>query len=192
MADPLTATSVGISALSTGMSAAGTLMGGNAQADATGFGRFYELIAAQNRQQELKNAADETRAAGQRQAFEYDRNKDLALSRARAVAAASGGGATDTSVVNTMAGIEAQGEYQKAMEMYGAETRARQLETASQNAMIEAFNNDQATQYQAKALRRKARSDAFGTILSGAGSALDKYTLSKNDKYTLSKKGYYG
>lgn len=56
-----------------------------------------------------------------------------------------------------MAGIEAQGELQKAMAMYGPETEALSLETASRNALIGAFNRDAATQYQAGAIRRRGR-----------------------------------
>ena len=122
-------------------SAAGTLMSANEEADALHAGRFNQFLTGVYRSQDLKRAADEQRAAGQRKAFELGRNKDLTLSTARARAAASGGGAQDTSVVNTMAGIEAQGEFQKAMARACApEVEARELETASQNALIGAVN----------------------------------------------------
>ncbi len=81
-----------------------------------------------------------------------------------------------------MAGIEAQGEFQKAMAMFAPEVEARELETASQNALIGAVNRDAATGYQAATTRRRGRQEAFGTILSGAGSALKKYVEAKAER----------
>lgn len=165
----------GLSALGAGTSAFGTLMGANEEADALNAGRFNQLLTGAYRSQALKQAADEQRAAGQRKAFDYERNKDLALSSGRAIAAASGGGASDTSVVNTLAGVEAQGEYQKAVTMFGAESRALGLEEESRNALIGALNRDAATGYQAGQIRRRGKLDAAGTILSEAGAGLKKY-----------------
>jgi hypothetical protein len=177
MADPLTAAAMGISALGTAIGAGGTLMGGNASADALQATRFNQLLAAKNKSDELRMAATEAQAAAGRDAYEFSRNKNMLLSKARANAGMSGGGVADTSVVNTMAGIENQGEFQKAMALYSGENKARGLNYEADNAWKEALNNDAATQYQADTIRRKSRMDAFGTILSGAGSALNQYRL---------------
>lgn len=177
MADPLTATAMGISALGMAAGAAGTLMAGNAQADALGMTRFSQLMAAQNRATELKQAANETQAAAGRDAYEAARNKNMLLSKARANAGMSGGGVDDTSVVKTMAGIAEQGEFQKAMSLYTGENKARGLRYEANNAIYEGLQNDAATQYQAAMARKKALWDAGGTLLSGAGSALNQYRL---------------
>ncbi len=180
--DPFDAVAAGAGLPGVATSAFGTIMGANEEADALNAGRFNQLLTGAYRSRALKQAADETRAAGQRNAFEYGRNKDLALSRGRAVAAASGGGAADTSVINTLAGVERQGEFQKALAMFGPETQARELETASQNALIGAINQDAATGYQASQIRRRGKFEAAGTILSGATSALDRYRKIREER----------
>lgn len=96
-----------------GTSAAGTLLGGYGeyrsgmdQAAAVDASRPDDLINATKRSAGLKYAADTALAGSQRQAIARTQDKELALSRSRAVAAASGGGATDTTVINQEALIE--------------------------------------------------------------------------------------
>ena len=137
-------------------------------------GRFAQLLAGQNKQKELPQAADTTLAASQREAMDASRNKDMMLSRARAEAGASGGGVTDTSVVNTMAGIEQMGEYQKAMMIFGGLDRSAGLRYEADNAWKEAVNNDAATQYQAGMTRYKSQNGRDGTLLGGAGSGAER------------------
>ena len=96
---------LGAGAVGTGLSAAGTIMGANQQASASKRQRPIDLINGIYRSQALKYAADEARAAGQRQAIGETTQKDLALSKAQSVAAASGGGASDPSVVNLKRGL---------------------------------------------------------------------------------------
>ncbi|CAJ0854081.1 hypothetical protein AMST5_00706 [freshwater sediment metagenome] len=176
MADPLTsAAMLGLGVAGSAVSAGTTLMSGNAQADALNSGRFAQLLAGKNRQTELEQAANTTLAASQRQAMEASRNKEMMLSKARAAAGASGGGAMDTSVINTMAGVEQMGEFQKAMLLFGGLDRAAGLRYEADNAWKEAVNNDAATQYQAGMTRYKAKTDAIGTILGGVGTAFGKY-----------------
>lgn len=176
MGDPVSsAIMLGLGVAGSAVSAGSTLMSGNATADALNASRFNQLLAGRNKQIELEQAANTTLAASQRDAMEASRNKDMLLSKARANAGASGGGATDTSVINTMAGVEQMGEFQKAMLLFGGLDRSAGLRWEADNAWKEAVANDQATQYQAAATRRKARWDAAGTILSGVGSAFGKY-----------------
>ena len=105
---------------SLGIGAAGTLLGGYGeyrsgmdQAAAIDASRPYDLINAANKSTGLKYAADTALAGAQRQAMGRAQDKNLALSRSRAVAAASGGGATDTSVINQEALIERQGAFEQ-------------------------------------------------------------------------------
>jgi hypothetical protein len=179
---------MGVSALGSVVSAGGTLMGANAEAQGLesqaamlNAQRFNQLLAGKYKAQELRQAGNEALASSQREAMDFSRNKDLLLSRARV---AAGGGSGDTSVINTMAGIEQQGEFQKAMALYGGENKRRGLNWEADNAILEARNNDLATQYQtgmlgykANATRSMAPWSAAGTLMSGAGSALNQYRL---------------
>ena len=156
-------------------------MAGNAQADALNSTRFNQLLAGRNKQIELQQAANTTLADSQRQAMEASRNKDMMLSKARAAAGASGGGVTDTSVINTMAGIEQMGDFQKAMMVFGGLDRSAGLRYEADNAWKEAVNNDVATQYQAGMTRKKALWDAIGNAPFWRWSALSDYVKYKKE-----------
>lgn len=77
---------------------------------------------------QLTQQAGQTRAASQQQAIELKRNTDLTLSHARAVAAASGAGATDPTVQSVRAQIRSRGEYDALSALYNGEERARGME----------------------------------------------------------------
>ncbi len=100
--------------LGTGLSAAGTIYAGNqAQASAN----------AQAKSMEKKG--EQEYAIAQRKARESRREKELVLSRQRAIAAASGGGASDPTVESIMGKTEEKGEYNALLDMYnGAQMRA--------------------------------------------------------------------
>jgi hypothetical protein len=172
----------GIEAAMAGVSAAGTLLGGYGEyrsgmesAAALDASRPYDLINAANRSQGLKYAADTALAGAQRQAIARTQDKNLALSRSRAVAAADGGGASDTTVVNQEALIERQGEFYKALEMFGGLDAANQLNYESQNALLEGVNRYNAKGVQASRMRSASRLQAVGTLLSSAGEGLYRH-----------------
>ncbi len=144
----------GLEAAMAGVSAAGTLLGGYGeyragmdQADALDAQRSYDVINAVNRSQGLKYAADTTLAGSQRQAIARTQDKELALSRSQAVAAASGGGANDTTVINQEALIERHGELYKALELFGGLEDFNQPNYASQNALLGGVNTANAKAY---------------------------------------------
>lgn len=101
----------------------------------------------------MKARGDEEQAIGQRRAMQARREKDLALSRIQAVAAASGGGADDSSITNLMQGVEQQGNYNSMLELYHGST-ARSKTYAS-----------------AAARRAEGRSALTGSIIGAAGGA---------------------
>jgi hypothetical protein len=68
------------------------------------------------------------------------RRTDLLASRALAVAAASGGGASDPTVVNTIAGIAQEGAYRKAVALYRGDEEARKLTMQAEAAEFEGEN----------------------------------------------------
>lgn len=152
MADPVSL-GVMLSVAGTGLSAASTIAGGKAaESDA-------KFRAAQLRQQGL-----ESRAAGQRKAFEQRREGNLLMSRLQARAAASGGGADDPTVIKLGEDIAARSEYGALSEMFTGENRARGYEDSAAAALVSG-----------KAAKQGSYLKAGGTILSGAGSMFSKF-----------------
>lgn len=175
----------GLELAAAGAGAAGTLLGGYGEyrsgmdsAAAIDASRPYDLINAANRAQELRYGADTALAGAQRQAMARTQEKDLLLSKSRALAAA-GGGATDTSVINQEALIERQGEFNKAMEMFGGLEASNQLNTEAQNALLEGVNRYNAKGVQASRMRSASRLQAVGTILQGGATAVDRFGRTK-------------
>lgn len=140
------------SVLGTVVSAAGQMAAAN-----------QEKAAAEWQAKEYERQARAERAAGQREAEQQERKKDLALSRLQTVAAASGFSATDPTALNIGGEIERYGTMQQQMSQYGGADRAAGLESQAT-----------ATRLSAKARATGARYSAFGTILGGIGG-LAKY-----------------
>lgn len=160
----------------------GTLLGGYGEyragmneAAAVDASRPYDIINAANRSQGLKYAADTALAGAQRQAMARTQDKELLLSKSRALAAAGGGGTDDATVVNQQALIERQGAFNAALEMFGGLEQSNQLNTEAQNALLEGVNRYNAKGVQASRMRSATRLQAVGTLLSSAGAGLKKY-----------------
>src|SRR3990172_2605978 len=102
------------SLVGTAVSTVGQIQAGNAARKSANF------QAAQMNQQ-----AGQERATSQRAAIEQRRAARIAASRATALAAASGGGATDPTVLNILGDIKTEGEYNALSAMFGGEERAR-------------------------------------------------------------------
>lgn len=104
--------------------------GADARADA-------EAIAARKRQaaefeaQQLDQQAGQAIAAAQRTLFSEGRQGKLVQSRAIALAAASGGSASDPTVVKIVSGIASESAYRQNLAMYQGEEKARQLHIAA-------------------------------------------------------------
>jgi hypothetical protein len=172
----------GIEAAMAGVSAVGTLLGGLGefrdgmqQAAAVDASRFSDVLNAANRAQELRYGADTALAGAQRQAMARTQDKELLVSKSRALAAAGGGGTTDTSIVNNEAMIERQGEFNKALEMFGGLEASNQLNTEAQNALLEGVNRYNAKGVQASRMRSATRLQAVGTLLSSASAGLYRH-----------------
>lgn len=104
----------GLQALGANMSAASHVMFG-----------IQARQAAQFKADQLRQNAGTAQAASQRQAFDIDRQTQFITSRALAVAAASGGGASDPTVVRLIARDAGEGAYQRSLALYGGKDRAR-------------------------------------------------------------------
>lgn len=85
--------------------------------------------------EQLRQNAGQAQAASQRQAFDIDRQSQYIASTALAHAAASGGGASDPTVVNLIARNAGESAYRKAVALYQGEDKAR-LENLQADAKI--------------------------------------------------------
>lgn len=104
-----------------------------------------------------ERAANASQAEGQREYIQETRRAKVAQSRARAVAASSGGRASDPTVQNMIGSIGAQGEYNALSALYSSDTDAELSRMAATNS-----------RRMGRARRRAANMDATSTILSGA------------------------
>lgn len=81
--------------------------------------------AANFEAKQMRTKGEQELAVAQREAMKSRRQRDQANSRALAVAAASGAGASDPTVTNIMANIDRQGTYNSLTDMYrGFQNRA--------------------------------------------------------------------
>lgn len=133
---------------STILSAFGQNKAGQAQSGA------YKIYAMEDRQN-----AQQASAAAQQQALEVQRQANIVASRAQAVAASSGGGATDPSVLNTIANIHKWGTYNSLNALYQGAATARAYN-------VRADSED----YMAKQARTSGKLNAIDTILGNAGT----------------------
>lgn len=133
--------------------AAGTILGARSQAKA---------LKGQARQ--LDAQAGDARAVSQRDAIEQRRQARLVESRGLAVAAASGGGADDPTVVNLLANVAGEGEYRALTALYNGESDARGLESEAD-----------ARRKEAKNVKRASYFKAASSLLSAGSSLQQRY-----------------
>lgn len=147
----------GIAEVGALVSLGGTLLGAKSAMDQ---GKYQQQVA-QVQADELRNKANQDAAAAQRAAITDQRKTDLVLSRARAVAAASGTEATSGDVLTTEGQIAQQGAYNALSSLYTGSAKAR---TDEYQAGIDLYAGNEA--------RRAAPLAATGTILSGLSNSL--------------------
>jgi hypothetical protein len=149
------------------LSAAGTIMGGNAAASA---GKSQQDAAYFKAAQE-DQAAQESRAAAQRVALDKAREGRLLQSTLQANAAASGGGAADPTILDLAGGIAGRSEYESLLEMYKGENRARGLEDTAIGSRL----SGDAAKAEGDAKKTASYFSAAGTLIGSAGSAYKTY-----------------
>lgn len=138
-----------MTAAATGLQVMGTLQQGRASQAALN----YEAS-------ERERQAAVERAASQREAIEKRTETDRVLSRQRALAAASGAGVINPSILDIYGNTAQQGEYNAQAALYGGEDRARgQLSQAVAN------------RFKAKAAYKGSLLEAGGQAFAGAGKA---------------------
>lgn len=146
----------GLELVAAAIGAAGSVATGIAQKNAADY---------QAEQQE--QAGKEAFAASQRDADQKRREATLVQSRQQALAAASGGGASDPTIVRLMTQTAGQGELNAQTELYKGDQQKRGLFDA------------------ANASRMSGNASLFGSFLDGAG------TLTKG-LYTANQNGLFG
>lgn len=135
-----------LSAIGTGLGLVGTV------ASASSANR-----AAQQDALNMEAQGKEDLAASQREAMSKRREGALVNSRAQALAAASGGGADDPTIVRLMTNTAKDADYNARTVMYGGKSRQMGL-------------NQSAT-----ARRREGKSSLLGGVLGGFGKALGSF-----------------
>ena len=101
---------------------------------------------------QLRVNAGQAQASAQRQAADVDRQSQIIASSALAHAAASGGGASDPTVVNLIARNAQESAYRKAVALYGGDDEARSM-------LMQA----DAKQYEGKLAKSNATQNALAT-----------------------------
>lgn len=105
-------------------------------------------------------------AASQRSAFDEERKARLVASRALAVAAA-GGGASDPTVVKTIADITGEGAYRAGIALYGGEEQSRRLTMAAEAKRYEG----EVAKIGGEEAKRSYDLSAIGSLFKAGGSA---------------------
>lgn len=146
--------------------AVGGLMqvGGYSQAaDASRVAGRRQNVASQFEAEQLEQQAGQSVAAAQRDAKEEKRRADLAASRAIALAAASGGGASDATVVKIIADLKGEGAYRSAVALYRGEENARRLRMAAKGKRYEGAVAEEGGQLKGSSYDTMAAASLFNT-----------------------------
>ncbi len=148
-----------ISAASTALGVASHVKAGNEQA-------AMAEVQANERAEDAKAA----QAESQREAMLERRKARNLMSRARAVAGASGAGVSDPTVSNILTDLDTQGEVNALNALFSGNATARGLRSGARAARSEA-----------RAYRSAGRYAAASTALDGASSWYEKYGAKKKD-----------
>jgi hypothetical protein len=169
------------SLIGTAVSAAGTIAGGAAAKSAA------QAQAQMNefRAQQAQVAAGQARAGGQRDALERRRDGALAQSKLQAQAAASGGGASDPTIIGLGESIAGRSKLGALTEMFKGESKARGLlDQATLDRMAAA-----AALAEGEARQTHSYFSAGSSLLSGFGSAFSRYGSDPASSRTRNPRG---
>lgn len=157
------------------LSTVGTIVSANSAATASKAEGASARNAAEFQQAQYNQRAGQELASSQRQAIEERRKADLAISRARAIAAGSGGSATDPTVMKIYNDLASEGEYNALSALYEGDEAATGLRMQGAAARYEGESAYQAGQYKSSAYRRAGYLQGVGTALSGVSDFYTKY-----------------
>jgi hypothetical protein len=126
---------------------------------------------------QMEEQAGTAIAVGQRENMEIQRIAKITESRALALSAASGGGASSPTAVRIMSKIAQRGAYEGAVAMYNAEERSRQLRI---NADAKRYEGQIALQAGARGLQERVDYSSYNLA---AGASLIKGATSLYLRY---------
>lgn len=149
-----------LGAVATGIQAGSQIQTGQQQQE------YGEALreAARFEAMQLRAQASDALAASQRRAYDEERAAKYLASETLARAAASGGGASDPTVVNLIARQAEEGAYRQQVRLYEGETTARQLRLAAAAREYEGASREAS----AKGAGRATMLGAGATMLRGA------------------------
>lgn len=206
MAAPLFGTTVGT--VLQVASFASTIIGSIQQGEAAKQAGIAQQRAAEHRAKlaevsalASEQAAGQERATSQRAAIAVRKQQAVLSSKATAIAAASGAGALDPTIVNLLAGIEQEGSARAMGALFTGEERARGLEfdaalsrsgAAGERA---AGAESLAAGERAAAAGRRAQTSSYfsagGTVLEGVNTISSKLKKKKAPTFDDYDSGYY-
>jgi len=149
-----------LGAIGTGLKASGELSAGSAARRAG----ESQQVAAEYTARQLDTNAGQVQASSQRAAAEEIRKSLLIQSRAMAVAAASGGGVMDPTVMALIGGYSKEGELASETMLYQGSERARGMREQAKATRYEGATRAEA----GRTAERTSYMKAASTILSGA------------------------
>lgn len=168
MADSSWLSPVMESILGTGMKAGGQYESGvQGQAAASYDANNIRANGAYTSAQLRINAGQAT-AASQRDMATEQFNSKVIQSRALALSAASGGSATDPTVLAIMGGLADRGDYATKMAQYNGSERARSMYDQANAVDFQTASNAAMQDYKGKLAKAQAIGGAVSTIMGGA------------------------
>lgn len=148
--------------------AAGDALGSEMSATSHFMFGLHVRQAADFQAAQLRQAGGQAMASAERSAADVDLQTRLTLSRALAVAGASGGGASDPGVVTIMANDAARGAYLKQVALYQGADRQRLMGMQADAAEYEGKANERTSFVTAGAERAKGASNFMTAQANGA------------------------
>ena len=153
------------------ISSASQKQGANAAAKGAKHAAKRQATATRFQATQLRINAGQQVAAGQAAAFEQERQARLVASRQIALAAASGAGASDSTVANLISRTAKEGSYRAAVALYQGEDAARQMRMAAAGKEYEAEAGIASGESQASMYKLAGQQ----AIMKGATSLLTTY-----------------
>lgn len=167
--DPVTLAVIaaGATAASTGVSAMGTIAGGKAAQQSA----EYQAKQLDEKAKLERESGMMELAGGQKEAAEYKRRKELALSAGQARAASSGFSATDPTSLALADEIARYGTLQEETAVYGGTTKR-----AASEAQARVYQAQGAgSRYEGKVAKKASKIKAAGTILEGISTIAGRF-----------------
>lgn len=140
-------------------------------------------IAADYQAAQMRVNATQAEAQGQVASLEEMRKSRLVQSRALALAAASGGGASDPTVIHLISNLAAEGELARRTQIYNGNERARALRNQAIATEYEGLtqqyagiNAENAANASADAISTAGKWQVASTLVSGASSLYGRFS----------------